>query len=167
VSDSPCDPQFELFFRANFRRTVAVARRVTGDVASAEDAAIEAMAKAHARWPRLSEDPRVASWVLKVATNEAIRRLPRREVPAVAERVEDFTDGSALRLTVAQAIRTLPTRQREVIAMRFLAGMSEPEVATALGLSLGTVKTHIRRGLHRLRGVLGPEMKEDRHAQYA
>jgi DNA-directed RNA polymerase specialized sigma24 family protein len=47
-----------------------------------------------------------------------------------------------LRQTLSGALQSLPKRWREVIVLRYLVGLSEPEVATALGLSLGTVKTH-------------------------
>ena len=53
---------FEAFFRAVFPKAVAVARRVTGDRAAAEDAAIEAMAKAHLRWRRIGPAPWREAW---------------------------------------------------------------------------------------------------------
>jgi RNA polymerase sigma-70 factor (ECF subfamily) len=52
------------------------------------------------------------------------------------------------------ALRALPERQREVIVLRHLAGLSEPEVAEYLGISLGSVKTHMRRAKESLRGRL-------------
>jgi DNA-directed RNA polymerase specialized sigma24 family protein len=55
---------------------------------------------------------------------------------------------------LAGALQRLPARQREVVVLRHLAGLSEPEVAVRLGVSLGTVKTHLRRGHEALRGRL-------------
>lgn len=157
--------EFEAFFRANIARTVAAAGRVTLETAAAEDAAIEAMAKAHARWHRLKEDPRRNSWVLKVAINEALERMRRQPVPTRAEDFEDFSDHAALRVTLARALASLAPRQREVLVLRYLVGMSEPEVASAMDLSLGTVKTHVRRGLVHLRSALGPTLKEELSVQ--
>src|ERR1017187_3957338 len=68
---------FDSFFRGVFAKTVAGAQRITGERASAEDAAVEALAKAHVRWKRIAGQPWREAWVYKVAVNEAIRRLPR------------------------------------------------------------------------------------------
>lgn len=68
---------FDLFFRGVFPKTVAVAERITGERSSAEDAAVDALAKAYVRWRRVGGRPRREAWVCKVAVNEAIRRLPR------------------------------------------------------------------------------------------
>jgi RNA polymerase sigma factor (sigma-70 family) len=99
---------------------------------------------------------------MRVTVNEAIRHLPRR--PPRAPQPLDYADPAdvlVVRQTLMAALRLLPKRQREVVVMRYLVGMSEPEVAAALGLSLGTVKTHLRRGLSRLRTTLGPSLKEE------
>jgi RNA polymerase sigma factor (sigma-70 family) len=161
------DDAFEEFFRAVFPRAVAIARRVTGEVTSAEDAAIEAMAKAHVRWRTLRHDDRRASWVLKVATNEAIERLPRAVASHATGHDDDFSDQIVLRQTLSAALHRLPSRQREALVLRFLVGLPENEVATTLQLSLGTVKTHIRRGLARLRTDIGTTLREDFRAQLA
>jgi RNA polymerase sigma factor (sigma-70 family) len=75
--------------------------------------------------------------------------------------VWDLSDDVVLRQTMTEALRLLPTRQREVIVLRYLLGLSETEVAQALHLSHGTVKTHLRRGIARLRATVGRELKED------
>src|SRR5919108_893623 len=66
---------FDSFFGGVFPKAVAVAQRITGDRGSAEDAAVEALAKAHARWKRIGGQPWREAWVYKVAVHEAIRRL--------------------------------------------------------------------------------------------
>jgi DNA-directed RNA polymerase specialized sigma24 family protein len=63
--------RYDAFFRAVLPRAVAVARRVTGDRAAAEDAAVEALAKAHFRWTRVGALERPDLWVIKVAAREA------------------------------------------------------------------------------------------------
>ena len=162
------DAAFDAFFRATYPRAVAVARRVTGGQAAAEDAAIEAMAKAHARWRRLRDEPGRASWVLKVAANEAIRRRPRQ--PAVLAEIPVATDPAeqvAVRQTLGAALRALPPRQREVLVLRYLVGLSETEVASTLAVSHGTVKTHLRRGLAALRTSVDLPTREEWHAELA
>jgi DNA-directed RNA polymerase specialized sigma24 family protein len=66
------------FFGQILPRAVAVARRVTGERASAEDAAVEAWPRAHLSWRRIGPLPWRDAWVLGVTTQEALRHLPRR-----------------------------------------------------------------------------------------
>ncbi len=169
------DHGFETFFRAVFPKAVAIARRVTGDHAAAEDAAIEAMAKAHSRWQRIGPAPWREAWVLRVAVNEAIRRLPRSGAdrragggPA-AQRPQgpDPAEEVVLRQALTAALQRLPRRQREVVVLRYLVGLSEVQVAEALDISHGTVKTHLRRGIAGLRKDMDQDLKEDRLASLA
>lgn len=151
---------FDSFFRSVFPKAVNVAARVTGDQTAAEDAALDALAKAHFRWRRIADEPWREVWVLRVAVNEAIRRLPRHQPLDQPATAKDPADEVALRQTLTVALGQLPRRQCEVIVMRYLLGYSETQVAEALGISLGTVKTHLRRGMSALRGTLGPQVKE-------
>lgn len=158
---------FEAFFAKAFPRAVAAAQRVTANRPSAEDAAIAALAKAHFRWRRVGDKPWRDAWVLKVAVNEALRRLPKAcELPTPAT-PPDLAEVVALRQSLVAAMDRLPRRQREVIALRYLVGLSEPDVATALNVSLGTVKTHLRRGMGFLRSEIGTSFKEDYFARLA
>ena len=101
--------------------------------------------------------------MLRVASNLAIDALRRRAaapvplLPAFA-RAED--EVIALRLALAAALPSLPIRQRQAVTLRYLAGLTDVEVAEALGISAGSVKTHIHRGLAALRGRLGPGFEE-------
>jgi RNA polymerase sigma-70 factor (sigma-E family) len=149
---------FETSFRELYPRAFGLAYRMLGNRAAAEDVAAEAMAKALVRWDRLDPD-RVAGWVLRVTANGAIdvlRRKGRTLVPGVV----DLEDSTTLRLALAEALRKLPRRQREVVALRFLSDLSEAETARALGISAGSVKTHVHRGLATLRDELGEESLE-------
>src|SRR5271166_6666968 len=152
---------FDSFFRSVFPKAVGVAQRVTGERAAAEDAALDALAKAHFRWPRIGDEPWREMWVLRVAVNEAIRRLPRNRTLERPVPTNDLADDVALRQTLTVALGRLPRRQCEVIVMRYLLGYSETQVATTLGISHGTVKTHLHRGMSALRGTLGQQFKEE------
>jgi RNA polymerase sigma-70 factor (sigma-E family) len=151
----PVARSFELAFDGLYRLAYKVAFRIVGDRPEAEDIAQEALARASLRWPRLHEQPE--GWVSRVASNLAIDRYRRRRreprVPVGPIGVVDdlVTD----RADLVAALRRLPRRQREVVVMRYLADLSEADVAASLGCSVGTVKTHASRGLAALRGELG------------
>ncbi len=152
--------RFEVFFRRLLPGAVAAAQRVTGERASAEDAAVEALTKAHLRWSCLAGEEWRDLWVLRVSVNEAIRHLPRVARPVTAAEGIDLAEMVATREMLGSALRALPRRQREVVVLRHLLGLSEVEIAMALQISHGTVKTHLRRGLALLRLRLEPDRKE-------
>lgn len=149
------DDGFEDAFDALFPRAVRLAVRLLGDQAAAEDVAAEALARAYARWSKVSDLPYRDGWVLRVTSNLAIDRLRRRppetwEAPPVS-----FEDEVELRMALNAALLTLAPRQRQAVTLRYLGGLTDNEVAHALGISLGSVKTHIHRGLRRLRVGMG------------
>ncbi len=160
VSGAERDDGFEEAFDELFPRAVRIAHRLLGDKAAAEDVAAEAMARAYARWPKVSVLPYRDGWLLKVATNLAIDRLRRRPPDLSPAPVDDFEDGVEVRLALNAALLTLAPRQRQAVALRYLGGLSDREVAQALGISLGSVKTHIHRGLNGLRARLGTGLEE-------
>jgi len=63
-------------------------------------------------------------------------------------------------MALVAALQSLPKRQRQVVALRYLSGLREEEVATALGVSTSTASTHLRRGLDALKGRLGDAFTE-------
>jgi len=147
---------FTTAFGELFPRAVRLARRILGDQSSAEDVAAETMTRALAHWDRIggSAEHRKA-WVIRVSTNLAIDALRRRDPPhQQPDRHDDAHETVALRLTLADALRSLPPRQREVVALRYLGGLSQAEVAGALNISPGTVARHVHRALTGLRGQL-------------
>jgi RNA polymerase sigma factor (sigma-70 family) len=153
---------YDDFFRGILPRAVAVARRVTGERASAEDAAVEALARAHLHWRRLVDLPWRDAWVLRVTSHEALRHLPKAPSSAAAPlSTGDAADSIVLRHALVDALRRLPARQREAVVLRYLADLSEHDVGLALGIQQGTVKTHLHRGLAALRLLLGQDVKEE------
>jgi RNA polymerase sigma factor (sigma-70 family) len=154
---------FEEAFDDLFARAFRVARRILGDAATAEDVAAEALARAFAHWRKIGDQPWREGWVVRVATNLALDiargRNRMTEADVGEEGRED--DDVAIRLALVDAMARLPKRQREVVALRHLAGLSEAETAAALKVSAGSVKTHLHRGLAALRSCLGPEAQID------
>ena len=101
--------------------------------------------------------------MLRVAANLAVdrvRRHPDVVVTPVRAPGPEADDLVVLRMALVAALGSLPRRQRQAVALRYLADLTDGEVAVALGISVGSVKTHIHRGLGALRSRLGPGMEE-------
>ncbi|MEY2476476.1 MAG: hypothetical protein QOG87_1791 [Actinomycetota bacterium] len=157
------DEAFEMAFRDLHPRARRLALRITGEPAVADEVAAEALARAFADWKRLRTFDHLDAWVLRVTTNLALHVAMRRKVVLQPPPALEPHDGVAVRMGLVAALRRLPTRQREAVALRYLADMSEDDVARSLGVSSGTVKQHVHRGLASLRGLLSedePEIEE-------
>ena len=110
------------------------------------------------------EQAELPAWLIGIARHKVIDRLradARLPTPVAAppEQVGASPDIEQLadRLLVADALKRLPAEQRAVLELAFFEGLSHQEVAARLDLPLGTAKSHIRRGLERLRRTLPPE----------
>ena len=142
-----------------FPKARRVAYRLVGDVAASEDLAAEALARTFAHWADVKNLPHRDAWVLRVATNLALNHVGRRRHQMPAQPEQAAVD-VVLRVALVQALRELSRRQREIIVLRHIVGMSEAEIAQVLGIGEGTVKTHTRRALDRLRTRLGDQFME-------
>ena len=160
-SDSGQDKAFEVFFYEALPAVMRLAARMTGDRTSAEDIAAEAFARAYAHWRKVEALPYRQAWVMRVASNLAIDQTRRRRLPPVPAPVApDPADQVALRLTLAQALHRLPKAQRDAVVLRYLADLSEEDIARVLGIRPGTVKSHLHRARHTLAGRLGTDPEE-------
>jgi len=147
---------FERWYREVYPRVYASVLVVCGDRSLAAEATDEAFARSLERWPKVGAMRSPAGWTFTVARN-LLRRAARRAArerslaPPPASVVPD-TDPD-----LWEAVRGLPRRERELVALRYVGGLSEPEIAATLGLAAGTVA----RGLHdaraRLHRTLAPE----------
>jgi RNA polymerase sigma-70 factor (ECF subfamily) len=146
-------------------------RRLLGDPASAEDVHQEVFLEVWRRGP--SFDPArssLATWILLIARSRAIDHL-RRRVPeprdplgpagvGLGEREPDpetSPDALVERWGMAMRLGLLPDHEAAVLRMRFHEGLSQTEIAERTGVPLGTVKTHMVRGLRRLRDLVEAE----------
>jgi RNA polymerase sigma-70 factor (ECF subfamily) len=152
-------PTFDERFDALSAVAYRVAFRLLGNRGEAEEVAQEALARAYARWRTVAahDEP----WVARVAINLAISRTRRRRPTVVFDETLDAVrrgdDAFAVeRLALVAALRDLPARQRQVVALRYLADLPEADVASVLHISRGSVKQHAHRGLGRLREALAP-----------
>ncbi len=163
---------FERFYDATLARVFAVARRICTDHALAEEVAEDVYVQVWHEAARFDATRGAAlAWLLMMTRSRALDAL-RRVDPAIS--VEDphglhedegpQTQEDPLHLLdtfrresdVRSALATLPARDRQMIALAFLRGLSHAEIAAAMRLPLGTVKTTIRRALGVLRVELSP-----------
>ncbi|MEZ5169805.1 MAG: SigE family RNA polymerase sigma factor [Acidimicrobiia bacterium] len=151
---------FDEAFENLHARAYRVAYRLVGRRAEAEDIAQEALARALTRWKKVSNH--AEPWVVRVASNLAIDwwRTSRR-LTGLDDETSGLPAGGTIstsldseRVDLVRALRTLSRRQREVVTLRYIADLSERDVALQLRCSAGTVKTHASRGLAALRATL-------------
>lgn len=152
--------EFEDFYRANFRGTVAIVYGYTGDMSSAQDIAQEAFLRVWQRWQRISRYDDPVAWVRRVSFHLAHSRWRRVKTAAaylVRQRVEDEPALSPDHVAVVTALRKLPPAQREAIVLHHLMDLPVHEVAEYLEVPVGTVKSWLHRG----RGALATELDVD------
>ena len=146
---------FEDWNREHYRRVFTSVLVVSGNHAATAEAVDEAFARALERWPRVRAMDSPLGWTFTVARN-LLRRGARR---SARERSVEIVVGSVPEVDVAlwDTVRSLPKRERELVALRYVAGLTEPEIAATLGIAPGTVA----RGLHDARAhlhkMLAPE----------
>lgn len=145
-------PLFDDEFSDLARLAYRVAFRIVGDRSAAEDIAQESLARAYMRWTKISEYRQ--AWVARVAGNLAIDQLRRRRPSPAAVRQVDAELMVIERIDLQRALLGLTKRQREAVVLRYVADLSEADVAGLLGCTPGAVKSHLSRGTTRLRVIL-------------
>ena len=157
------EEEFVRFVEAASPRLLKAAWFLCGDPHRAEDLVQAALEKVYLRWSRLRDDEPLAYARRCLFTQQADEgRRARREVltDELPDRAAPGGEPGPVDEVVA-LLRTLPTRERQVVVMRHYADLSEAEVAEVLGVSVGTVKSCGSRGLARLReanAVAGTEV---------
>lgn len=151
---------FDTFYAREFRALVALTYVLSGSPTLAEDLAQEAMATAYRQWSRVSAMESPTGFVRRIASHMAASAVRRRVAEAKA----------MLRLTSQRpvlpqfdepdeqfwaAVRRLPTRQAQAVALRYIYDCPVSEVAEVMGISQGAAKSHLFRGRQTLIQVLG------------
>ena len=136
-------------------------RRMGAPAAEADDVAQDAFLIAFERVGEFRGQGTFVAWVRKIAARAYLRRLQReRKIAALtaADEAEDVaaTPDAAGRMDLDDALRGLGAAERICVSMCYGAGLSHAEAADALNLPLGTVKSHVKRGLEKLRARLAP-----------
>ncbi len=145
------------FCEAEWPRLVGALSLYTGDRDLAQELAQEAVARACRHWSRVREMDAPRAWLHQVARNLAHSHFRRGRARARAERkrgadrtqVDEDADAIAIRAAVA----ALPTRERDVLVLRFYVDCSVRETARMLDCPEGTVKTLTHRAIGRLRAA--------------
>jgi len=145
----------ESAYRSHYRSLVRLASILLDDVGTCEEVVQDAFVQVWGRGPALREPERLPAYlrsaVLNGARSQLRRRLVRRRHLAPVPDPAPAAETTALRgdpdQVVLLALRALPVRQREVLALRYYLDLPEAEIARTLGISPGSVKTHAHRGL--------------------
>ena len=156
------DPTFDTFVEGRSTALLRTAYLLTGDRGHAEDLLQTALLRTARHWSRARDAPEAyARRVLVNLSRDRIRWLVRRprEAPMPPEldgpRATDAGYEQVVEHQVmVRALAALPTRQRQVIVLRFFEDLSIEQTAESLGLSAGTVKSYTSRALARLRELL-------------
>lgn len=152
------DERFRALYETEFAHVFRAVALVCGDPTVAEDATQEAFARALARWRRLRDAPWAAGWVTTTAINVSRRQLRRTSTPADVPPVDPDREGS---LDVRAAIRRLPPRQQQAVALHYLLDLPVADTASAMGCDEATVKTHLARARATLGRLLEHEPDDD------
>lgn len=138
-------------------------RRMGAQGAEADDVAQDAFLAAFEGIAEYRGEGAFAGWVKKIAARQYLRRLQReKRIAALALEAEEGEPDAAVhadaagRIDLDEALKALGAAERLCVSMCYGAGLSHGEAAEALNLPLGTVKSHVKRGLEKLRTRLAP-----------
>lgn len=158
---------FETLFRDEYPRLVAFGVSMTGDMEVARDLAQETMARAHRHWSTIEAADAPAAWLRRVMRNlitdhhrhqqverNAVTRLRNRPVREQDHRVEP---------SMAEMLAVLPERQRAVVALYYVDDRSVAEIADALSMAPGTVKSSLWKARRTLKRHQERNDSEGRH----
>jgi RNA polymerase sigma-70 factor (ECF subfamily) len=157
---------FEDFYLKDYQAVVGLAYALSGSRWLAEDLAQEAFLAAHRQWPRVSAYDLPGAWVRRVVANLSVSAIRRRAVEAKAlvhlglgerHRLAELTPPDS---EFWEAVRSLPRRQSQVVALHYLEDLPVAEVAGILDMAPGTVKKHLFDGRRELARRLRTEEDE-------
>jgi RNA polymerase sigma-70 factor (sigma-E family) len=166
------DDALEQLYAAHWRQLVRLAVLLVRDQGAAEEIVQDCFVAVHDRWGRLRDPDKALAYLRQSVVNRSrshlrhlsvVRRHAERQgaMPVAAGADEPAYD-AARRTAVLDALRRLPTRQREVLVLRYYLDLSEAEIAEVLDISRGAVKSHASRGAAALRADLGSPLEENR-----
>ncbi|MFV2171875.1 SigE family RNA polymerase sigma factor [Actinomadura sp. LOL_016] len=156
------DQAVTALYSANYRSLVRLAAMLVRDAGTAEEVVQDAFVAMHGGWRRLRDPDKALSYLRQSVVNRSRSVLRHR---AVVEKyapkglpdmpsAEAGAIGELERSAVIDALSRLPPRQREALVLRYYGDLSEAEIANAMGISRGAVKSHTARGMTALRNVL-------------
>lgn len=165
---------FEVIYDRHGGAAYSLAYRIVGDRGLAEDVTQEALLSVWRSGARFDATRgSVRAWTLGIVRNRAIDALRRAagkapkldlddELALESQPADELTESEAIRRETSQkvrgALRELPAEQSQVIGLAYFAGFTHTEIASMLGMPLGTVKGRMRLGLAKIRAALAEGM---------
>lgn len=155
------DLAFDRLYRASRDDVYAYVASLLRDRGAAEEVTATAFERAYRKRSRFDPsrgEPR--AWLFGIARNAALDELRRRSrhteltaepIDPSALRFEDGAEASERRLALGTALASLDSRERELIALKFFAGLSNAEIAKVLGVSESNAGTKLHRAMNKLR----------------
>ncbi len=163
ASDEPA-LAFEDFYAEEYAAVVGLAYALCGSRSGAEDLAQEAFLASHRNWQRIGRYDQPGAWVRRVVANLSVSAVRRRVAEAKAlARLAAFGERTEVPDLAAgdpefwAAVRSLPRRQAQVVALFYLEDRAVADVAVILDMSPGTVKRHLHDG----RRALARRLREE------
>ncbi len=158
------DQQFQDFVAARGPALLRTALLLTGSQEASEDLVQSALEKALRHWSRIKVEAATEGYVRQIMYRENVsvwrqrrgREFPMAQIPE--PRVADSTLAVNDWLVMRQALLRLAPRQRTVLVLRYYEDLTEEQVAVAMGVSVGTVKSQTAKALDRLRRI-APELR--------
>ena len=152
-------------YTVHYNQLVRLAVLLVHDVQTAEEVVQDAFEAMHTAWRRLRETEKALSYLRQAVVNRSRSVLRHRKVvdmhapkPAPDEQSAEHAALTLIeRSAVTSALRTLPERQREAVVLRYYGDFSEADIATAMGISRGAVKSHTARAMAALKSILEQE----------
>jgi RNA polymerase sigma-70 factor (ECF subfamily) len=156
------DEGFEAFYQLHHPRLVASLAVTTGDLDVAREAVDEAFARALARWDRVGGLTAPAGWTYRVALNHARRHFRRRQLEArlLGRRCPPVEGPPAIDHT-RELLAGLAPRQRTAMVLRYVADLTEPEIASAMGIRRSTVSATLAAARARIAADLAADPRPD------
>ena len=156
-------------YALHHRGLVRLAVLLVRDIPTAEDVVQDSFVAMHDGWQRLRDAESALAYLRQAVLNRSRSVLRHRAVVAkhpekLSPDMPSAEHGALVQLersAVIAALRKLPGRQREAIVLRYYADLSEAQVAAAMGISCGAVKSHTARAMAALRTDLGRDSRGD------
>jgi RNA polymerase sigma-70 factor (sigma-E family) len=156
------DTAVEELYATHYRRLVRLSVLLVHDPETAEEVVQDSFVAMHGRWRTLRQPDQGLAYLRQTVVNRSRSVLRHRGVqaayspPAAADRpgADEDAVASERRARVLDALRGLPERQREVLALRYYLDLSEADIAETLGISRGAVKSHAWRGVQALKTLM-------------
>jgi RNA polymerase sigma-70 factor (sigma-E family) len=156
------DTALTALYTSHYRQLVRLAALLLDDLGTSEEVVQDAYVKMHGSWSRI-RDPDAAIGYLRTTVVNLARSRMRRRLVAQKHAPKPMPDAPSAehsafeqfeRDRLVHALRKLPTRQRECLVLRYYGDLSEVQIAEAMGISTGAVKSHASRGMAALRASL-------------